>query len=268
MDHYRKIAIKAARQAGDLIKERLGHVKNLDYKGKFNIVTDVDRDAEAKIVGILRSEFPDHEILAEEGGLSKGRSSSKRWLIDPLDGTTNFAHSYPFFCISIALEADGEVVLGVVFNPISEELFWAQTGEGAWLNDEPIHVSRIDSLSESLLATGFPPDSATAKDNNLLQFATLTNMCQGVRRDGAAALDLCFVACGRLDGFWERKLAPWDMGAGIIIISEAGGKVTDPANGPLDISKGHIVATNGLVHDSLVQVLQELSRKEELKVPK
>lgn len=262
MGDYKETAFKAAYEAGSLLRERLGQIRNVSYKSKFNIVTDADHDSEAMIVSILRKEFPNDEILAEESGFSKGTSSGRRWLIDPLDGTTNYAHTYPLFCVSIGLEDNGKVMLGVVFNPITNELFWAENGKGAWINDRPIHVSNVDSLSTSLLATGFPPDSASVVQNNILQFTTLTHMCHGVRRDGSAALDLCFVACGRLDGFWEHKLAPWDMAAGSIIVTEAGGRVTDSKNGPLNMAKGHIVASNGLVHDSIVRVLEELSTKE------
>jgi len=254
LEKEKNTAFQAALKAGKLIAERRDNIKSVDYKSAFNLVTDVDKASEKLIIDLIRADFPDDEILAEESGASREKSK-RRWLIDPVDGTTNFAHGYPFFCVSIALEKDGERVLGVVFNPIAHELFWAQLGEGAWLNDKPISVSKVNNLNESLLATGFPPDTAAAHQSNLENFAHLTNLCHGVRRDGSAALDLCFVACGRLDGFWERKLAPWDIGAGSLIVEEAGGKVSDLANRQLDMQKGHIVATNGLIHDEVVAAL-------------
>jgi myo-inositol-1(or 4)-monophosphatase len=250
----KETAFRAALEAGRLIATRRGDIKSVDYKGAFNLVTDVDKLSEKLIIDLIRSEFPDDEILAEESGASREKSK-RRWLIDPVDGTTNFAHGYPFYCVSIGLEKDGQRFLGVVFNPISDELFWAQLGEGAWLNDERISVSKVGTLNESLLATGFPPDTAAAQHSNMEHFKKLTNVSHGVRRDGSAALDLCFVACGRLDGFWERKLAPWDIGAGSLIVEEAGGRVSNLTNGPLNMQDGHILATNGSIHDEVVAAL-------------
>ncbi|HEY9785939.1 MAG TPA: inositol monophosphatase family protein [Candidatus Obscuribacterales bacterium] len=264
MNLSRKIAFRAALEAGKLLKERLGDVRTIDYKTAFNIVTDVDKASERKIIEILKSEFPDDEMLAEEGGLTKGtprNGAKRRWLIDPLDGTTNFAHTYPFFAVSIGLEENGERVLGVIYNPLSDELFWAEKGEGAWLNDEKVSVSDTPSLKTSLLATGFPPDTRKAPRSNMSQFKTLTDMCHGVRRDGSAALDLAFVAAGRIDGFWEMKLAPWDVAAGSLIVEEAGGRVTDLAGGPLDMTTGHILATNGKIHAEVLDVLRELEKE-------
>lgn len=260
MDKIRETAFKAAKEAGAILRERMGNIKNIDYKGAFNIVTDVDKTSEKKVLEILHGEFPDHDILAEEGG-AKSSGNKYRWLIDPLDGTTNYAHAYPFFCVSIGLEEDGKMVLGVVYNPISKELFWGQVGKGAWLNDQPIKVSSITDLSASLLATGFPPDTRHHPNNNMLQFSTLTDLSHGVRRDGAAALDLCFVACGRLDGFWEMKLSPWDTAAGGVIVTEAGGKISNLTGGPFDMSTGHILATNGHIHDQVVKVLDDVQKE-------
>jgi len=260
LDQVRETAFRAAREAGALLKERLGKIKDIDYKGAFNIVTDVDKASERTILQILRSDFPDYDVLAEEGGATK-RGSSRRWLIDPLDGTTNYTHAYPFFCVSIGLEDAGKVVFGVVFNPISEEMFWAEIGGGAWLNGEPIKVSTTSTLAASLLATGFPPDTKGAQDNNMSRFATLTDLSHGVRRDGSAALDLCFVASGRLDGFWEMKLSPWDTAAGSLIVTEAGGRVTNLSGGPFDMSTGHILTTNGLIHDEIVQLLASMANQ-------
>jgi myo-inositol-1(or 4)-monophosphatase len=258
MEKVTETAIRAAREAGSLMRERLGKIRDIDYKGAFNIVTDVDKGAERIILDILNSEFPDYSVLAEEGGAT-GTGAERRWLIDPLDGTTNYAHSYPFFCVSIGLEDAGKMVSGVVYNPIADELFWAETGKGAWLNQHQLKVSKVSALSESLLATGFPYDTAKAFDNNMARFMTLTNLSHGVRRDGAAALDFCFVAAGRLDGFWEAKLSPWDMAAGSIIVKEAGGEISDFGGAPFDVTTAHVLATNGLIHEQVLTVLKELS---------
>lgn len=262
MERIKETALRAAREAGALLRERLGKVKNIDYKGAFNIVTDVDRASERAILQILKADFPDFDILAEESG-AQTSGSGCRWLVDPLDGTTNYAHAYPFFSVSIGLEDAGRVVFGVVYNPISEELFWAEEGKGAWLSQEPIRVSSAGSLDSSLLATGFPPDTERASDNNISQFATLTAASHGVRRDGSAALDLCFVASGRLDGFWEMKLSPWDTAAGSLIVTEAGGRVTNLEGGAFDIASGHILSTNGLIHDHVVSALARAKRQRE-----
>lgn len=262
MKNARQVAVRAALEAGKILKERLGDVRTIDYKAAFNIVTDVDKASEAKIFSIILDEFPEDDVLAEESGFTKGKTSKRRWLIDPLDGTTNYAHTYPFFSVSIALEEEGKRILGVVYNPMTDELFRAEPGEGAWLNDERLFVSDAKELSTSLLATGFPPDTHKAAKSNILQFKTLTDQTHGVRRDGSAALDLCFVACGRLDGFWEMKLAPWDIGAGSLIVEEAGGCVTNLSGGPLDISSGHILATNSKIHKEIVEVLRSLENQD------
>lgn len=262
LDKVKETTFRAARDAGALLKERLGKIKDVDYKGAFNIVTDVDRASEQLIIDILLGEFPSFAILAEEGG-AKNSGAQCRWLIDPLDGTTNYTHAYPFFSVSIGLEDSGRMVFGVVYNPLVDELFWAQEGEGAWLNDVPISVSQNGQLKNCLLATGFPPDTRHKVNSNMRQFSTLTDICHGVRRDGSAALDLCFVACGRLDGFWEMKLSPWDTAAGSLIVEEAGGKVTNLAGGCFDMTTGHILATNELIHDGVVEVLQQLASEHE-----
>jgi len=253
----KEVAFAAAKKAGQLSLERLGDVRKIDYKGVANIVTDVDKACEKIIIQMIRNEFPDDEILAEESGRSSGKRSDRCWLIDPLDGTTNYAHSYPFFAVSIALTENDKRVVGVVFNAVANELFWAELGQGAWLNDKPISVSKINTLAESLLATGFPPNTPQAQRLSMEQFRCITAASHGVRRDGSAALDLCFVACGRLDGFWERKLAPWDTGAGSLIVEEAGGVVTDLTNGTWDIDAGNIIASNGLIQNELVAALNE-----------
>jgi myo-inositol-1(or 4)-monophosphatase len=251
----RDLAINAARAAGKYIKERLGNISRIDYKSAYNIVTDVDKATEKLILDMIKSENPDDSVVAEEGG-GGIKAGDRCWFIDPLDGTTNFTHTYPFFCVSIGLEVAGKMAVGVVYNPISDELFSAEGGKGAFLNDAAISVSKIDKLETSLLATGFPADTATSVYNNLEIFKELTNNSHGVRRDGSAALDLCFVACGRLDAFWEMKLAPWDVAAGSLIVAEAGGRVTNLISGPFDKSNGHIIASNGLIHDEVVATLK------------
>ncbi|KAF1856861.1 hypothetical protein Lal_00039336 [Lupinus albus] len=258
-----EIALQAAKKAGALLAERVGKIERLDYKGAFNIVTDVDRASEALIIQTIFDAFPDDDFLGEEGGLSAdalssiaskktATSNNRRWIIDPLDGTTNFAHSYPFFAVSIAFEYDGLIQCGVVFNPMADETFAAERGKGAFLNGKPLKVSSIDQIDKSLLATGFPPDTLKSFDDNMATFKMLTNESHGVRRDGSAALDLAFVASGRLDGFWERKLSPWDIAAGSLIVAEAKGRVSNLEGGLLDMSTGHIIASNGLIHDDIV----------------
>lgn len=254
LEKVRDVALKAADAAGTILKEKLGKLNRLDYKSAFNIVTEADQQSEAEVIKIIRSEFADHQILGEESGAHKSDSEC-RWLIDPLDGTTNYAHAYPFFCVSIGFEVKGKMAFGLVFNPVSNELFHAEQGKGAFLREQEIRCSKVKTLAESLLATGFPPDSTTAKFPNMTEFHKMTDRCHGVRRDGSAALDLCFVACGRMDGFWEFKLSPWDLAAGTLIIEEAGGKVTSPCGGPFDLSSGHVLASNSLIHEEMRAVL-------------
>jgi myo-inositol-1(or 4)-monophosphatase len=258
--HVKHTAFKAAHEAGLILFEHLGKIKEIEYKSAFNIVTDVDKASEMRILAILQEEFPGDDILAEESG-KKDTGAKRRWLIDPLDGTTNYTHSYPFFAVSIALEDNGTIVFGVVHNPFTKETFWAEKGGGAYLNESSLTVSANKTLSTSLLATGFPPGDRKPEESNMLEFAQITASCHGVRRDGAAALDLSYVAAGRLDGFWETKLAPWDMAAGLLIVQEAGGKVTNDQGLPLDLTKGHILATNGLIHDEVVQALNTVRQK-------
>lgn len=259
------VAKEAALAGGALLKARLGKIKSVDYKSAYNLVTDVDKASEDLIIATIKATFPQDSFLAEEGGITHGNTGktagqnqstpSRRWIIDPLDGTTNYSHSYPFFCVSIAAEEDGIVTHGVIFNPMSGELFRAIKGQGAFLNDEPIHVSSCTSLDNGLLATGFPPDTVNNIYNNMDSFKHVTNICHGVRRDGSAALDLSFVACGRLDGFWERKLSAWDVAAGALIVEEAGGKVSNLEGGPLDMMSGHILASNTKIHQEVVDAL-------------
>jgi myo-inositol-1(or 4)-monophosphatase len=253
-----QLAQSVDREAGALLKSRVGKIKSVDYKSAFNIVTDVDKASDELIVNAIKAKYPDDGFLAEESGEELSRRSKRRWIIDPLDGTTNYTHSYPFFSVSIGVEEDGVMVLGVVYNPMADEMFVAERGGGAFLNDEKMIVSKEASLDNSLLATGFPPDTLNNMENNLESFKYLTSHCHGVRRDGSAALDLCFVAAGRLDGFWERKLAPWDVAAGSLIVEEAGGKVTNLEGGPMKMASGQILATNGLIHGQVMESLEKV----------
>jgi myo-inositol-1(or 4)-monophosphatase len=247
-------AINVAKDAGRLLRNRLGTSIDVAHKGIINIVTDVDVASEHLIREAIAARYPRHQVLAEEGGLSGGKSDY-RWIIDPLDGTINYAHGYPIFCVSIALEYRGETVLGVVYDPLREELFTSERGAGAWLNNRRIRVSEVSDLQHSLLSTGFPYDVATAKLNNLDHWANFAMRAQALRRDGAAALDLCYVACGRFDGFWELGLNPWDMAAGALIVVEAGGRVTDFAGGDFSNYTSQVIASNGLIHDQMLEVI-------------
>ena len=249
-------AIRVARDAGRLLRDRVGTRIDIDHKGSINIVTDVDLASESLIREAISTYYPKHEILAEEGGLSES-GSEYRWIVDPLDGTTNYAHGYPIFCVSIALECRGEVVLGVVYDPMRDELFAAEQGGGAALNNRPIHVSKTADLMQGLLSTGFPYDIKTSKLTNLDHWANFAMNAQALRRDGAAALDLCYVACGRFDGFWELNLSPWDTAAGALIVSEAGGLVSNFIGGTFSNYEPQVVASNGLIHDRMIEVLNE-----------
>ena len=248
-------AIRVAKDAGRLLRDRVGTRIDVDHKGSINLVTDVDLASERLIREAISTYYPRHEVLAEEGGLSES-GSEYRWIVDPLDGTTNYAHGYPIFCVSIALECKGEIVLGVVYDPMRDELFTAERGGGAALNNRAIHVSKTAELMQGLLSTGFPYDIKTSKLTNLDHWANFAMNAQALRRDGAAALDLCYVACGRVDGFWELNLSPWDTAAGALIVTEAGGRVTNFSGGPFSNYKPEVVASNGLIHDRMLEVLK------------
>ncbi len=247
-------AIRVAQDAGRLLRDRLGTTIDIGHKGAINIVTDVDLASEWLIREAIATHYPRHEVLAEEGGLAES-TSDYRWIVDPLDGTTNYAHGYPIFCVSIALEYKGETILGVVYDPMREEVFTAERGSGAWLNNRRIRVSQTVDLMQSLLSTGFPYDIKTSSLTNLDHWANFAMNAQALRRDGAAAIDLCYVACGRFDGFWELNLSPWDTAAGALIAEEAGGRITDFDGGKFSNYKPQIVASNGLIHDRMIEVL-------------
>lgn len=260
IDQFIQIGTAAAREAGSLILERFNTDFAVAKKGAINLVTEVDLAAEELIVRRIRTAFPTHSILAEERH-SDAQKDSIRWVIDPLDGTTNFAHGYRVFSVSIGLEIDGEVEWGAVCDPARDELYTARRGAGAFCNGMPLSVSRVESLDESLLATGFPYDIRTSKQTNLENYCAFALRCHGVRRSGSAALDLCNVAAGRLDGFWESKLNPWDCAAGYLMVREAGGQVTNYRGLPGSIYDREVVSSNGFIHNQMLAVLEATARK-------
>lgn len=248
-------AVRAAQEAGKIQKRNLGKVHTIQFKGEINLVTEVDKACEEKIVKIIRKKYPDHDFLTEESG-AFNRPSEYKWIIDPLDGTTNYAHGYPLFCVSIGLEHRGKMVLGVVYEPNMDQLFVGVKGRGAFLNGKRIRVSKISTLKRALLVTGFSYNVKTTTDNNIGHFKNFILSAQAVRRDGVAAIDLCYVACGRYDGFWERDLWPWDTAAASLILKEAGGKATMFNGSPVDIYGKEIVASNGKIHTEMLKVLK------------
>jgi len=259
LDNYLATAVMAAKAAGKIQKERLWTGCVIDFKGETNLVTEVDRICEELIVETVLSAFPGCDILAEEKTYESLHSPVK-WIIDPLDGTTNYAHGFPWFCVSIALEIEGDLKLGVVFHPMMDELFTAIKGEGARLNGKDLRVSGNHPLRSCLLATGFPYDRTRENENNFENFVQFQLSARGVRRAGSAALDLAYVAAGRLDGYWESKLNPWDVAAGILLVKEAGGRVSDFAGREYSIYTPRIVASNGHVHDEMVKILSSTDR--------
>lgn len=249
------VAIEAAKEAGKLLKQRVGKIKTIEQKEghERNLVTEVDKKSEELIVQIIKKHFPSHEILAEERG-SQGKSKTK-WIIDPLDGTTNFTHGLPVFCVSIGVEQEGEILCGVIYDPNFDELFTAEKGKGAFLNGRRIHVSATTSLMKSLLVTGFPYNIAENPNHAVERFVNFLMKAQAVRRMGSAAIDLAYVACGRYDGFWEVSLNPWDMAAGALLVEEAGGVVSNFTGGKFSIYEKEILASNGAVQDEMVKAL-------------
>lgn len=247
---------RAAREAGGLLRAKLGTqigVRSKDVRS--NLVTEADTQSEQLIRSIVAAQFPDDAVLGEEAGQS-GKNAGHRWIVDPLDGTTNFAHGYRCFCVSIAYEHDGVVEFGVVYDPMAEEEFTARRGQGASCNDKSLSVSDQEELRDALLATGFPAHKAGELQANLYPFADFAMKAQALRRDGSAALDLCYVAAGRFDGFWEPALHAWDIAAGALIVKEAGGRVTDYAGAPHLLEGAQLVASNGKIHAAMLAVLQ------------
>jgi myo-inositol-1(or 4)-monophosphatase len=253
MSEFLEVAMEAARAAAVVVRADFERPKEVSYKGEVDLVTESDRKSEAIIVGLLRKHFPDHAIVAEEGSEGAAAGAKYCWYVDPIDGTTNFVHGYPCVGISIGLLENGEPIAAAVMNPIAGELFTAAQGKGTCLNGKPVHVSPVKRLAESLVVTGFPTDQRK-KSINMDFYWEFTLRSHGVRRDGSAALDLCSVACGRLESFWEFGLKSWDTAAGILLVTEAGGTVTDISGGPFHPGGPEMIASNGLIHEEMKQV--------------
>jgi myo-inositol-1(or 4)-monophosphatase len=261
-EDYLKAAVEVAREAGAILREEFDRVPEISYKGDVDLVTQADKRSEAAIVKRLTEYFPEHAIAAEEGSGHESASESEfQWHVDPLDGTTNFAHAYPCFCVSIGLAQRDTVIAGVVFNPFYNELFAAARGQGATLNGKRIHVSKVNTLSTSLLCTGFPVHKRLANPN-MHYYWDFTLRSHGVRRDGSAALDLASVAAGRFDGFWELGLQKWDTAAGVVLVEEAGGKISDFAGQPYRLGGPAILATNRTIHEEMRAVALEISQRD------
>ena len=253
-----QLAVDTALEAGRFLKMNIGKIKQIEHKHgeERNLVTEIDKKAEQLIIDKIKKRYPLHDFLGEESGSHKAVSDYK-WIIDPLDGTTNFTHGLRIFCTSIALEYKGDVILGAIYDPSSDELFTAEKNKGAYLNNRKIQVSQTNRLMESLVVTGFPYDIKVNPYNAVQHFSNVLMECQAVRRLGSAALDLSYVACGRFDGFWEVTLNAWDMAAGVLIVQEAGGKFTNFKGFPSDIYTPNVLATNGLIHNQIVEVLKK-----------
>ncbi len=257
------LLLQLVRQAGTLLRQQVGKVHQVRYKSEKNLVTEMDQRVETLFLRAVSRHFPEHEVLSEEmeeeargEGWSRPAGRGRvRWIIDPLDGTTNYAHGFPHFSVSAGVEYQGRIVLGAVFNPMLSELFFARQGQGASLNGKPIRVSRVRRLEHALLATGFPYDLKTSRINNFAEFKRVSQHCQAVRRAGSASLDLCDVACGRFDGFWEYKLKPWDVAAASLIVQEAGGRISNFSGPGLNIYGGSFIAGNCQVYPGLRKVL-------------
>jgi myo-inositol-1(or 4)-monophosphatase len=253
---YLDFAIDLARAAGDVLKHYMAREKRIELKGRANLVTVADKESEALIIDGIRKRYPGHAILAEESGMSGGPDFMEgKWLIDPLDGTTNFAHRYPFFCVSIAFEQQGKILCGAVYDPWRDEMFSGARGLGAFMNDQPIQVSGVDTLRNGLIMTGFPYGFREKIRIAMTQFEAFLIESQAVRRGGSAALDMCYTALGRVDGFWEMDLHPWDTAAGLVIVEEAGGVVTDFSGQPFSVYEKQVLASNGKIHREMVETL-------------
>ncbi len=256
LEEIKNTAIRAAYKAGEVLRKHFGHLERVEKKGAIDLLTIADIESEKTIIATIKERFPDHSLVAEESGGIHG-DQDHCWIIDPLDGTTNFAHGLALFSVSIAYSFRGQVKLGIVLNPVSGELFTAVKGTGAKLNGRDIKVSGCPKIDDSLLVTGFPYNLPSVLEELMVRFKNCLLAAQGIRRLGSAALDLCFVACGRFDGFWEQNLKPWDTAAGWLVVEEAGGKVTDFDGGTYSPEKNQIIATNGLIHDQLLSILKK-----------
>lgn len=252
--NYLEVAEETAREAAQVLLENLGKVKEIEFKAKNSLVTEVDKLSEKIIISNIKKSFPDHDIFAEESGKDLS-DSDYLWLIDPIDGTTNYAHAYPFFSISIALEVKGEVIAGLVYDPVKDEMFTAEKGKGAFLNGETISVSKSDEIKHSHVCTGFMHEVEWMVEANIRHFGNFIRRARAVRRDGSAALDLCYVACGRFDGFWELGLNPWDTAAAVLIVKEAGGHVSKFTGDEYSIYDKEILATNSIIDDQMIEIL-------------
>ncbi len=253
------IATEAALAGGVVLESYWGNLDTVEEKGRSgDLVTIADKEAEAAVLAVIQRHFPDHAILAEESGQLGDQAAPLLWAIDPLDGTTNFAHQYPFSSTSVGLLINGMPAVGAIYDPFHRELFRAAKGIGATRNRRPIQVSKTAELKNSLLVTGFAYDRRETNDNNYAEFCRFTHLTQGVRRGGSASIDLAYVACGRLDGYWERGLSPWDLAAGVVIVEEAGGKVTAYDGSSFDIQSGRILASNVHLHQAMQDVLQQV----------
>jgi myo-inositol-1(or 4)-monophosphatase len=254
MDEVLNFAMHCAFESGKIQRKYFEKSINVRHKGETDLVTDVDMACQGRIIELIKAALPDDDIISEEKN-NNFNGKKNRWIIDPLDGTTNYAHGYPFFCTSIAYEEDGQITLGVVYNPIFNELFFSRKGTGAYLNGEMIQVSAVHDLKQALLSTGFPYNIATTERNNIDHFTNFLFKAQAIRRDGSAALNLCYVACGRFDAFWELTLNSWDMAAGSLMVCEAGGTVTNLEGNEFSVYKETVVASNGFLHEGMLMVL-------------
>ena len=259
---FKQTAIEAARKSAEILRSRFGNISRISKKAAAEIVTEADTESEKAIVSTIQAKFPNHAILGEEYGLISGTSEYK-WFVDPLDGTVNFAHQIPIFSISIALAVRDTVVLGIILDPVNDELYAAVSGQGAQCNGQPIQVSSTRTIADSLLVTGFPYDVQEIFESVMVRYASCLKATQGMRRLGSAALDLCYVACGRFEGFWEQRLKPWDSAAGALLVAEAGGRVTTFADRPYTVEQPEILATNGLIHGEMLGLLEMQDSKDE-----
>jgi myo-inositol-1(or 4)-monophosphatase len=256
------IAKEAAVEAGKFLKANVGKVKNIERKigQETNLVTEIDRQSEALIIKKIKEHFPEHSILGEESGANAG-TSDYRWIIDPLDGTTNYTHALPIYSVTIGIEFKGEIIVGAIYDPNADELFTAEKGKGAFLNGRKISVSTTETLINALVVTGFPYNVKDNPENVIEHFINFLPVAQGVRRLGSAAIDLAYIASGRFDGYWEVTLQPWDKAAGILLVKEAGGKVTNFSNDNSDIIYNpNTLATNGIIHDQMLKIIQQVKK--------
>jgi myo-inositol-1(or 4)-monophosphatase len=261
-EDYLNAALAAAWEAGKMLRENLYVSREISYKGEVDLVTNFDKRSQQMIFERLSKNFPDHDFIAEEG-LDQEKGGDFRWVFDPLDGTTNYAHRFPVFSVSIALQWQGQLLCGVVYDPMREEIFTGVKDNGAYLNGKKIKVSDVDDLNKSLLATGFPYDLRESEENNIAHFNNFLTRAQAIRRCGSAAIDLCYVACGRFDGFWELKLKPWDVAAAALIVQEAGGQLSDFQDEEFSIYSHETLGSNSLIHRQMLDVLR-LGKKGEV----